>query len=580
MSEEKAEITIEENLILSENHNDISNNKEIKIEEASIDELIDIIKGYIHHNNPTSISKKAELVKALFYKQLNKSSDQTEKEKTDPKEIIFKQFFNDYRKHRNLFRKEAEKKESKNLEIKKEIIEEIKDLTSEVELEKNTFKKFRLLQDKWNDTGHVSLREKNEIWQTYNHYVEVFYDYLRLNRDLRDIDFKKNLDVKIKICIEAERLISLKSLNEMHAKLQDLHEEWKNTGPVNKENRDKIWSRFQEASRKINKKRNDYFLEIKKNDILKIESKREIILEIDNLSKEEFKSHKDCLNAIEKCNVLSEKWKSLGRVNKKDNKTCWKEFQLSLNNFYKNKNKFYKNRKKNTKKLIEEKIKLCEEVEKIKNNTDWNISSKKIIKLQDQWKNTEFIKGKLNNDLWLRFKISCDTFFNAKKIYLKEINNEKKKKLKDKTNLLSLVANYKKTKDPLENIKFIKDNCKKWKDYESSENSLKIDKEFKSACENILNGLDLEKKQIEKEKYLVHVSFLANNTKELIKQKTILKEKINSKKKEINQFENNKSYIVVTKKKNPLLDQIERKINILAENIDALQNNLKILNNI
>ena len=158
MSEEKVEI--EENLILSENHNDIPNNKEIKVEEASIDELIDIIKGYIHHNNPISISKKAELVKALFYKQLNKSSDQIEKDKTNPKEIIFKQLFNDYKKHRNLFRKEAEKKESENLEIKKEIIEEVKGLTSEVELEKNTFKKFRLLQDKWNETGHVSLREK------------------------------------------------------------------------------------------------------------------------------------------------------------------------------------------------------------------------------------------------------------------------------------------------------------------------------------------------------------------------------------------------------------------------------------
>ena len=385
MSVEKEKISKEEEDLISLQEKDvIIDNNDIKTEEATIDQLIDIIKSFTNHNNPISISKKAELVKALFYKKLNGSSDKIENENVDTKEEIFKEFFNEYRKQKNNFRKEVEKKESENLEIKKEIINEIKELTSEVELEKNTFKKFRSLQKKWNNTGYVSLSQKNEIWQMYNHYTEVFYDYLKLNKDLRDIDFKKNLDQKTKICIRAEKLKSLKSLNEMHTRLQDLHEEWKNTGPVNKESRDGMWIRFQEASRKINKKRNDHFLEIKKNDAKKIENKNNICLEIDKLSKQEFKSHKECLQAIEQCDLLSKKWKSHGRVSIKENKKCWQKFQLSVNSFHKNKNNFYKSRKENLKNIIEAKSRLCEEAEKIKKNQDWNTTSKKYIKLLEK----------------------------------------------------------------------------------------------------------------------------------------------------------------------------------------------------
>ena len=581
MSVEKEKISKEEEDLISLQEKDvIIDNNDIKIEEATIDQLIDIIKSFTNHNNPISISKKAELVKALFYKKLNGSSDKIENENVDTKEEIFKEFFNEYRKQKNNFRKEVEKKESENLEIKKEIINEIKELTSEVELEKNTFKKFRSLQKKWNNTGYVSLSQKNEIWQMYNHYTEVFYDYLKLNKDLRDIDFKKNLDQKTKICIRAEKLKSLKSLNEMHTRLQDLHEEWKNTGPVNKESRDGIWIRFQEASRKINKKRNDHFLEIKKNDAKKIENKNNICFEIDKLSKQEFKSHKECLQAIEQFDLLSKKWKSHGRVSIKENKKCWQKFQLSVNSFYNNKNNFYKSRKENLKNIIEEKSRLCEEAEKITKNQDWNTTSKKYIKLQQDWKKTGFIKGKINDNLWKKFKKSCDNFFHARKEFYKESDKEKKKNLKAKTDILLLISKFKKSKKPLDDIQFIKDKCEQWNKLEKSPNSFQIDKEFKLACKKVVSNLDLEKQEIENEKFLIHTTLIKNNKDQVNKEKSIIKEKIDDKNKEIILFENNKSFFVGNKGKNPLLEQIENNISNLFEEITLLKNKLKILNRI
>lgn len=578
MSEITENIKVKEELELNENKNLAQ--EEIDINNADIDQLIEIIKSYSDSEKPISISKKAEIVKSLFYKKLNTLNQDLEIKEIDNRELIFKKYFDIFRNKKNISRKEIEKKEIENLKIKNEIISAIKALTSEVELEKNTFNKFRELQKKWNTTGHVSIRDKNEVWQMYNHYSEVFYDYLKLNRDLRDIDFKKNLEQKTKICIDAEKLLSLKSINEMHSKLQDFHEDWKNIGPVKKENRELIWGKFQEISRKINKKRNDHFLELKENDIKKIASKNQICLELNQLSEKEFKSHQECLKAVEECNTLSDKWKSLGRVNKKDNKKAWQQFQISVNNFYKNKNKFYKLRKENTKNIIQSKSRLCEEAEKISNNQDWNITTKKLIRLQEDWKKTGFIKGKENDDLWNKFKNSCDKFFNAKKEFFKESDKEIKKSLKEKTDILLSVSKFKKTNKPLDDIHFIKTKCEEWIKLNNTSNTFQINKDFKIACKNTISNLDLEKNEVKAEQFLINAILIKNNPDQLEREKNIIKENIEVKNKEMNLFENNKSFFIGKKDNNPLLDQIENNIKNLAEEITLLRNNLKILNTI
>ena len=578
MSEITENIKVKEELKLNENKNLAQ--EEIDINNADIDQLIEIIKSYSDSEKPISISKKAEIVKSLFYKKLNTLNQDLEIKEIDNRELIFKKYFDIFRNKKNISRKEIEKKEIENLKIKNEIISAIKALTSEVELEKNTFNKFRKLQKKWNTTGHVSIKDKNEVWQMYNHYSEVFYDYLKLNRDLRDIDFKKNLEQKTKICIDAEKLLSLKSINEMHSKLQDFHEDWKNIGPVKKENRELIWGKFQEISRKINKKRNDHFLELKENDIKKIASKNQICLELNQLSEKEFKSHQECLKAVEECNTLSDKWKSLGRVNKKDNKKAWQQFQISVNNFYKNKNKFYKLRKENTKNIIQSKSRLCEEAEKISNNQDWNITTKKLIRLQEDWKKTGFIKGKENDDLWNKFKNSCDKFFNAKKEFFKESDKEIKKSLKEKTDILLSVSKFKKTNKPLDDIHFIKTKCEEWIKLNNTSNTFQINKDFKIACKNTISNLDLEKNEVKAEQFLINAILIKNNPDQLEREKNIIKENIEIKNKEMNLFENNKSFFIGKKDNNPLLDQIENNIKNLAEEITLLRNNLKILNTI
>tara|TARA_B100001115_G_scaffold60911_1_gene45143 strand:+ start:453 stop:2150 length:1698 start_codon:yes stop_codon:yes gene_type:complete len=536
------------------------------------DKLIDNLKTLIDSNNLLSISKDVENIKAQFYIKLKN----TEKDKSDI-EKKFKKIYNQYRLEKNTLRKKIEKEEEDNLKIKKDIIAEIKELTNNIEIKKETFNHFKELQKKWKDTGYVNLKYKNDLWQTYNHYVEVFYDYLRLNNDLRDIDFKKNLKLKTKICEKAESLILENSLNKMHESLQLLHEEWKNIGPVKKEDREILWQRFQEASKKINKKRNDHYTELKRKDQEKIKLKKEICGKIEAISNKTFKNNTEFNTASNKFNELVEKWKSLGGVNKKDNKHCWKDFREVQNLFYKQKNEFFKKRKENNKKSIQLKSELCNEAKNLENDTNWESSTKKIIKLQDKWKKAGHTFGKASDKLWKEFKSSCDKFFNAKKKEQEKINLETNKKKASKEKIIKKILDFKLEDNTDKNIEFIHSCVSNWKKIGEIKNSYKLEKNFKEVCFDLIRKINISQKEKEKLKQDTYINLIKDNLNEVKKYKLDIKQKITEKKKEIDQYETNKSFFVANKNNNSIKNQIDNKIKKLITETEQLEKELKHL---
>ena len=536
------------------------------------DKLIDNLKTLIDSNNLLSISKDVENIKAQFYIKLKN----TEKDKSDI-EKKFKKIYNQYRLEKNTLRKKIEKEEEDNLKIKKDIIAEIKELTNNIEIKKETFNHFKELQKKWKDTGYVNLKYKNDLWQTYNHYVEVFYDYLRLNNDLRDIDFKKNLKLKTKICEKAESLILENSLNKMHKSLQLLHEEWKNIGPVKKEDREILWQRFQEASKKINKKRNDHYTELKRKDQEKIKLKKEICGKIKAISNKTFSNNTEFNTASNKFNELVEKWKSLGGVNKKDNKHCWKDFREVQNLFYKQKNEFFKKRKENNKKSIQLKSELCNEAKNLENDTNWESSTKKIIKLQDKWKKAGHTFGKASDKLWKEFKSSCDKFFNAKKKEQEKINLETNKKKASKEKIIKKILDFKLEDNTDKNIEFIHSCVSNWKKIGEIKNSYKLEKNFKEVCFDLIRKINISQKEKEKLKQDTYINLIKDNLNEVKKYKLDIKQKITEKKKEIDQYETNKSFFVANKNNNSIKNQIDNKIKKLIVETEQLEIELKHL---
>ena len=311
---------IEKDIKLSvDTENPIDNKK------LSLEELIKRIMRLSQNENPYSVSKEIEEIKSIFYnkinsvkkKELDTNTNSTEEEKKitpHPLEQEFKSVFNDYKKIKFNIRKSKDIEEQKNLKIKKQIIDDIDSLSNEEESIKSTFEKFKLLQKKWKETGYVPITDNNNLWQSYHHHVELFYDYIKLNKDLRDLDFKRNFEEKTRICEKAKKFLKEKSINIAHKGLQELHEHWKNIGPVETEKREIIWQDFKLISQKINKKRNDHFLTIKKNEKNKLEKKTSLSSEIEKLLITKILTHTQWKIATEKCVEIEKKWKELGNL--------------------------------------------------------------------------------------------------------------------------------------------------------------------------------------------------------------------------------------------------------------------------
>ena len=569
--------------------NTVESNPIIDNNALSMDELIERVDLLARHENPYSVSKELEEIKSIFYiklklekeKQPIQEEDKEKKNKEGhPLEDKFKSAFNTYKKIKSEFRKDKERKEEENLKTKQQIIEHIDELSQEEESLKVTFEKFRILQEKWRNTGHVPITQSNHIWQSYHHHVELFYDFIKINKDLRDLDFKRNLEEKNAICEKAEALLEEKSINKAHNHLQELHEHWKNVGPVERKEREQLWQKFQDISRQINKRRNDYFIQKKREDAKKLEKKNAICIKINKLIHNENITHQKWEEATNKCNALESAWKSIGRLNKENNKIAWKELRDSLNKFYSAKKEFYKDKKRKIKQIIECKLAICEKAEILASSTDWTKTSKELILLQEEWKNSQFFAGKQSNEIWSRFKIACDTFFKAKKAYYKKIDKEEQVAYKEKTALMKKLEEFQVSSEKKEeDITKLKEFSSEWKKIgHIAREKININNQFFNLLNTKFSELGLNKKKLANEQYRNKVSSLQGNSKAINNERQFIRNKIEMLQKAIIQYENNISFFGGDKATAPLLKQAQKKIDDAKSNIEDLKQKMQLLN--
>ena len=568
---------------------------EINYNSLSIEELIEEHEQLLETEKPYSVSKQIDEIKVCFYKKLhslNNTEKESEEEETEtdsekkektlhPLEIKFKQVHNKYRKLKSEFRKNREQDEEKNLKIKQQIIVDIDVLIKEEESIKTTFEKFRTLQNKWRNTGNVPLKENNNLWQSYHHHVEMFYDYIKINNDLRDLDFKRNLEQKTLICEKSEKLLTEKSINLAFDTLQELHEHWKNIGPVVRELREEIWNRFQVASRKINKKKNDYFHKkqaIRKNN-LKIKS--EICKQILGLSTPLADNHNQWAKLTEELKVLSEKWKKSAPIEKEDLKKSWSEFREANNEFFQNKSGFYKNKKEAISTNIQIKVSICEKAEALSNSTQWNDTGKTLIKLQEQWKNSPFVPNNTSSPIWKRFRKACDTFFNARKSHYKKLDLEKEVNLKEKVAVLKKVNLFSVSDDAKKDIVNLKEFSKQWNSIGFiARDSMKINDEFNKLISSLYNKLKIDKSEKENIQFLAKTESLKGNKHQLDKEKDFIRKQIESVNKVISQYENNISFFGYGKGTESMKGEVMKKIDQSKKEIETLKDKLSTLNKI
>jgi len=617
-----------------------SSNRELKTEDEmdlssySMEELIQEMHILLTNNNILSVSKEAEEVRTHFYlklkqhqkeeikkrsitealsaskkiqpevkvkispdtsgeivellikegetekrEEIDKSKEKPKKPTLHPLEIEFRKCYNSFKQEKAKIRKEKDEQEERNLLKKRQIIENINNLTKQEESIKKTFDQFRELQEEWKNIGHVPIVENSNLWQTYHHHVEVFYDFIKINKDLRDLDFKRNLEEKTTICKKAEALLNEKSLNKAYDILQELHEHWKDIGPVKKEKRNVIWDRFQATTKTLHKRRNNYFLLKKKENNKKLEEKDSICKAIDDLTNKLPTTHNSWQQLITESRELEEKWKSLGKLGKKENSIAWQNLRYSLDNLYQKKNDFYKNRKKDFKDVIVKRTAICEKTEALKEDTNWRETTQKIIQLQEDWKDAGFSPKKITDKLWKRFKSACNVFFDSKKAHFKKMEDAKEENLKAKQNILKEVEKFLPSSNGKEDSKTLISFSKEWRKCGfAPRNKQHIEKDFEKIMNKHFDAIKLDKKQIEKEKFRSRISAINGNKIKLEKEKDLIRIKIDNVKKIITQYKNNISFFGKSKSNDALKKEVENKIKSAEKEIDILKEQLKIIN--
>ena len=563
----------------------------IDYNELSLEELIEKVKELSAIENIYLIAKEVETIKSIFYKKLSDERmaskaiflEKGGEEETfvfdQKKEDNFKSAYNLFKRKKAEYRALKEKTYASNLQIKKSIIEEINSLTKGKETIKDTFDHFRSLQEKWRNTGPVAPAHNNDLWQSYHHHVELFYDYISINRDLRDLDFKKNLERKTNLCEKAEALDKEKSVNKAHNELQELHEAWKEVGPVEIKHREAIWERFKAATRIIHKKRNDYFLELKEKNTKTAVLKEEVCQKIVAVYTILPKTHVDWQKASELILELEKEWKSLGRLDKSENSKAWKRFRQVLSDFYHEKNEFYKKRKSNLKSELDKKVTICEKAEALQDSTDWKSTTEQIIQLQKDWKKTGYVSKSKSEKVWRRFRKACNTFFEKKKSHFKALDTQKTKNLKNKLAFLNELKKKSFTDKGKDNLSKLQNIIKDWNKLGPvPRGKEEIEQEFQQIMDSLFKSLKINQKELIELKFKNKLENIKNDDFKLNKERQFIRNKISEKKKEIAQYENNMSYFANSKGTETLKQQVHQKITDCKAKIEELKQQLRLLN--
>ncbi len=492
---------------------------------------------------------------------------------TSPLKKVFNSLYFDYKEKRNNHYKTLKNNLQSNLDKRWELIEELKGLLSAEENINTTYKHFKDIQEKWHIAGAIPRDKYNTVWNTYHHHVENFYDFLHLNREFRDLDFKHNLDSKLKLITRAEELSQETDINKAFRELQMLHKMWKeDIGPVAKEHRDEVWDKFSETTKVIHDKRQGQLADMEKDFEANYEKKKQFIEEIKKVTEESKPSHQGWQNAIKKMQELRDGFFNTGRIPRANNKEIWKEFKDATGNFNHQKNSFYKNQKKEQYTNLEKKRELIKTAEENKDSEDFEATTALMKKVQDEWKKIGHVPRKDSDKIWKQFKKACNHYFDRLHAQKNEANKEETVNFEAKQQMLDKLSTFELTGDHKADLKSIKENISAWKEIgRVPYNKRHIEQKFNQTLDGLFGKLDLGKKETELIKFDNKLNTLVNRDDErkLQNEHFFISKKIDETRDEIRQLENNLGFFHHVDENNPMVKEVHKNIERHKEQLEV-----------
>ena len=498
----------------------------------------------------------------------------------------FNELYSEYRDQRSQYYKNLEKQLKHNLEERLAIIEQLKALVSVEEDMNSTYKAFKELQERWKKAGPVPRTQYSDVWRTYQHHLEIFYDFLSLNRELRDLDFKHNLEEKEKLSLRAEALLEEEDINKAFRELQILHKIWKeDIGPVGKDHREAVWERFSEATRKMHERRQGYFQELDKRYQGNLEEKQKIIARIEEVSSTVAKNHKGIQKQIREIETLRDQFFKAGKVPQKDNDSTWSAFKASVRKFNRSKNAFYKNLKKEQQVNLDQKKSLLQRAIALKDSEDTDAATPEMKKIQKEWKEIGHVPRKYSDAIWKEFKTACNHYFDRLHSNRNSAFDQEKKNLDLKMAVLEEVGGFQLTGKRDQDLKKLQEFIRKWNDIgHVPRNKMHITSKFHKILDALFRKLNVGAEEVEILKYGDRIADLAKeeDSYAIEKERQFIRKKIEEVKGEIRQLENNLNFFSEPSEENPLVKEVlvnlEKKKKGL-ENWKAKMKKLNIMRN-
>ena len=538
----------------------------VNYSEKTLSELVALFEELGKNEDRMKLNKEAEAIKTAFYKRLTKekaeAGDAVSEDAFTEIENGFKAYYNTYKKERAEYNARQEKEREENLVKKEAVIADLKALLEKQEDVNATFPAFREIQDRWRAIGPVPVQNYRNINDTYQLYVEQFYDMVKINRELRDLDFKKNLEAKEKFCEMAEKLAGNENIVEAFKELQKLHEQWKEYGPVAKQFREEIWDRFKAATAVINKKYQAYFEGLKEQQTENLAAKTALCEKVEAIAGREINNSADWNALSKEIEEIQKQWRTIGFATRKENQKIYDRFRAACDKYYGRKREFYTEYKDSMNANLEKKISLCEAAEALKTSTEWKKATDQFINLQKQWKEIGAVPRKKSEQLWKRFRAACDEFFNERDKNAKPENNFYGN-LKAKQKLVAEIDAYQLTGDEAKDHDALEAFMQRWQEigfvpFKEKDN---IAQAYKEAVNRKFPDASKVRKS--------HYAKAPKSEKERLIQKYSQLEQ------DIVTYENNIGFFAMSKNSEPLIRQMQERIEQSKKELKVLENKIR-----
>ena len=560
-------------------------------------ELVNALRDLLENGDDAEIKTDIEVIKSVFYKQKNENIEQARvafieaggmEEEFEPEEDFYendiRELLKKYGQVRKDHNKQLDSEKEDNLKRKFEIIEKIKGLINNEESINRTFNEFRDLQREWREIGLVPQSKMKNLWDTYHFHVENFYDYIKINRELRDLDLRKNLEIKINLCESAEELLVEPSILKAFNTLQKYHEQWREIGPVPRDNKDDVWERFKHITSIINKKHQEFF-ESKKTDQKKnYDAKVALCEKVEEICNAEIINYKDWDNQSKELVELQKLWRTVGFAPKKDNNKIYDRFRIACDTFFNKKRDFYSKNKEVQQNNLQQKIDLCIQAEALRDNTDWRKATQDFINIQKKWKEIGPIPRKHSDIIWKRFRAACDFFFDKKSEHFSDVDTEQIDNLKLKEDIITELENFKPTGDVNENLRLLKDIQRRWTEIGHVPFKKKdaVQNKFREEISKLFDQLSINEDKRNMLKFKTKMSTFSESSRGQSKMR-MEREKYMSKLKQLENdlvlLDNNIGFFAKSKNADALIEDVKRKIEDTRQSIETLKEKIRVIDN-